>query len=461
MRYLPSTICPGSMNFAKLGKKGILGQPPRLIYGSVCFLVCLLLLIPIIVHGEDEFSFELDEIEKKPLQWGGYAELKWEHMKINQGSAFSSLNLSDPSLSTRDRFSGSLQIDGRYDQGIISLNWTLKAAAQQDDLGWADTTDIYETYVSIKPTPHFTGGLGKKAYKWGKGYAWDPVGFINRRKDPNDPEEALEGYITGEIDLIKSFAGPLQTAALTTVILPVWDEVNDDFGEINNVNLAVKLYLLYYDTDIDLIYYSGNSRSTRYGLDFSRNLATNFEIHGEFAYIPDQKRVRLLADYSVLVEEISATSWLLGLRYLSENDLTSIIEYYHNDAGYSKEDMDHFFQLIAEGENQFIAARDDSLLSKAQDLSLKGYGRPQPGRNYLYTKFSQKEPYDILYLSPGLTTIVNLDDSSFSVTPEVVYTGITNWEMRLRFSYFGGGKSSEYGEKLYRNKLEVRLRYFF
>ncbi|HIE07163.1 MAG TPA: hypothetical protein EYP64_03880 [Desulfarculaceae bacterium] len=114
-----------------------------------------------------------------------------------------------------------------------------------------------------------------------------------------------------------------------------------------------------------------------------------------------------------------------------------------------------------EGENQFIAARGNSLLSKAQDLSLKGYGRPQPGRNYLYTKFSQKEPYDILYLSPGLTTIVNLDDGSFSVAPEVVYTGITNWEIRLRFSYFGGGKSSEYGEKLYRNKLEVRLRYFF
>ena len=382
-------------------------------------------------------------------------------MKINQGSAFSSLNLSDPSLSTRDRFSGSLQIDGRYDQGIASLNWTLKVAAQEDDLGWADTTDIYETYVSIKPTPLFTVGLGKKAYRWGKGYAWDPVGFINRRKDPNDPEEALEGYITGEIDLIKSFAGPLQTAALTTVILPVWDEVNDDFGEINNVNLAVKLYLLYYDTDIDLIYYSGNSRSTRYGLDFSRNLAANFEIHGELAYVPNQKRVRLLADYSVLVEEVSATSWLLGLRYQSENDLTSIIEYYHNDAGYSKEEMDHFFQLIAEGENQFIAARDDSLLSKARDLSMKGYGRPQPGRNYLYAKFSQKEPYDILYLSPGLSTIVNLDDSSFSVTPEVVYTGITNWEIRLRFSYLGGSKSSEYGEKLNRNKLEVRLRYFF
>ncbi|MCK5915036.1 MAG: hypothetical protein KAG92_02765, partial [Deltaproteobacteria bacterium] len=112
-------------------------------------------------------------------------------------------------------------------------------------------------------------------------------------------------------------------------------------------------------------------------------------------------------------------------------------------------------------ENQFLLARDDSLLNKAQELSMQGYGKPQPGRNYLYTKFSQKEPYDILYLSPGLTTIVNLDDSSFSVSPEVIYTGITNWEMRLRFSYLGGSKSSEYGEKLNHNKLEVRLRYFF
>ncbi len=406
-------------------------------------------------------TFEFDELEKKPLQWGGYAELKWEHLDINQGSAFSRLNLSDFSLSALDRFSGSLQIDGRYDKGITSLNWLLKAAAQQDDLGWADMADVYEAYVSIKPTQLLMGRLGKKAYKWGKGYAWNPVGFINRSKDPNNPEEALEGYITGEIEFLKSFTGSLRTAALTTVILPVWDEVNEEFGEINNVNLSTKLYLLYYDTDIDLVYYSGNSRSTRYGLDFSRNLASNFEIHGELAYVPDHKRLRLLADNTVLVEEVSAISWLLGARYLSENDLTSIIEYYHNGAGYSEDEMERFFQLVAEGESQFLASRDEFLLSKARDLSMRGYGRPQPGRNYLYTKFSQKEPYDILYLSSGLTAIVNLDDRSYSISPEVVYTGITNLEMRLRFSCLNGGTASEYGEKLHSSKLEFRFRYFF
>jgi len=425
------------------------------------FLLSLLLFFPVLLHADDEFSFGLEEFEKKALEMGGYAELKWEHMDINQGSAFARLNLSDQPLSTLDRFYGSLQIDGYYTKEIISFNWLLKASAQQDDLGWTDMADVYEAYVSIKPAPIFTAGVGKKSYRWGKGYAWNPAGFINRPKDPNDPEEALEGYITTEVDLIKSFSGPLQTAALTTVILPVWQGVNEDFGEINNVNLAAKLYLLYRDTDIDLILYTGDSRSTRYGLDFSRNLAPNFEIHGELSYVPGQRRVILQDDGSALVQETAALSYLLGLRYLWENDMTGIIEYYHNDAGYTEEEMERFFQLISDGENQFLASGSDVLLERARDMSLRGYGKPQPGRNYLYAKFTQKEPFDILYFSPGLFTIINLDDKSYSISPEMVYTGFTNWELRLRFSYLNGGTSTEYGEKMNSNKLELRVRYFF
>ncbi len=425
------------------------------------FLLSLLLFSPALLYADDEFSFELEEFEKKALEMGGYAEFKWEHMDINQGSAFARLNLSDQPRSTLDRFCGSLQIDGYYTKEIISFNWLLKASAQQDDLGWADMADVYEAYVSIKPAPVLTAGVGKKSYRWGKGYAWNPAGFINRPKDPNDPEEALEGYITAEVDLIKSFSGPLQTAALTTVILPVWQGVNEDFGEINKVNLAAKLYLLYRDTDIDLILYTGDSRSTRYGLDFSRNLAPNFEIHGELGYVPGQRRVILQDDGSALVQETAALSYLLGLRYLWENDITGIIEYYHNDAGYTEEEMERFFQLISDGENQFFASGSDVLLERARDMSLRGYGKPQPGRNYLYARFTQKEPFDILYFSPGLFTIINLEDKSYSISPEMVYTGFTNWELRLRFSYLSGGTSTEYGEKVNSNKLELRVRYFF
>ena len=434
----------------------LLKQPPR---RFLIFNLLVLLITAVPVGAGEEFSFEPDEFEKKNLQWGGYVELKWEHLDVNQGSAFTLLNLSKR-LPTLDRYTGSLQFDGRYDKGISSLNWLLKAAAQQDNMGWYDMTDIYAAYVTIKPTPLFTGSIGKKSYKWGKGYAWNPAGFINRSKDPNDPEEDLEGFITIEADLIKSFTESLQTVALTAVVLPVWENVNDDFGETNNINIAAKLYLLYRNTDIDFILYTGNSRSNRYGLDFSKNLATNFEIHGEIAYTPNHKKITLQDDNSLLTGTNSAFSYLLGLRYLSKTDITSIIEFYHNGMGYSKDEMESFYQLIADCKNT-QSALQTTLLGRARDLSLGAYGRPQSGRNYIYTKFTQKEPFDILYFTPSLTAIVNINDHSYTISPEIIYTGVTNLECRLRFSVLNGGDKSEYGEKLQSNKLEVRLRYFY
>jgi len=410
----------------------------------------------------EEFSFELAEIEKKNLSWGGYAEVMWEHMDINQGAAFSLLEPSARPGATLDRFSGRLQIDGSYLYQITSVNWLLKAAGQQDDGGdWSDMADVYEAYASLKPTPAVTAGIGKRSYRWGKGYAWNPTGFINRTKDPNNPEEALEGFSTAELDVIKSFAGPLQTVALTTALLPVWQGVNEDFGEKDHVNLAAKLYFLYRDTDIDLICYTGNSRTSRYGLDFSRNLATNFEVHGELAYTADRQKIVLQQDGAVLADGGEAFSYLAGLRYLTENDLTSILEYYHNDEGYTEEEMDLFYQLAVDGEGQLLASGMDALLGRARNLSLRGYGRPQPGRNYLYAKFTQQEPFDILYVTPGLIAIVNIDDKSCSISPEVVYSGFTNWELRLRFTALVGDAFSEYGEKLNNSKLELRLRCFF
>ncbi|MEN8232962.1 MAG: hypothetical protein ABFR35_09840, partial [Thermodesulfobacteriota bacterium] len=312
-------------------------------------------------------------------------------------------------------------------------------------------------YISIKPSPLVTYGIGKKSYKWGKGYAWNPVGFINRRKDPNNPEDALEGYFTAEMELIKSFSGDLQNAAFTAVALPVYEHVNEDFGALDNMNFAAKLYLLYRDTDIDLVLFAGDSRSTSFGVDFAKNLSTNFEIHGEMAYTPNHKKFILHEDDSISTQEISALSYLLGLRYLSKHDITSIIEYYRNGAGYTEEELARFFQLILDGEN----SGSDELLARAREASLRGYGRPFLGRNYLYARFSQKEPFDILYFTPALTTIINLEDKSYTITPEVMYTGFTNWEMRFRFSYLNGGESTEYGEKQNSNKLEVRFRYFF
>ncbi len=94
-------------------------------------------------------------------------------------------------------------------------------------------------------------------------------------------------------------------------------------------------------------------------------------------------------------------------------------------------------------------------------MSSSGYNRPHIGRDYLYLRLTQKDPFDILYVTPGITAIINLADQSYSATPEVVYTGFTNWEWRLRFSLIHGDDFTEYGEKLNSSKLDLRVRYFF
>jgi len=416
---------------------------------------------PALVSAEEEYGFDLDSFEKRTLEWGGYIEARGEHADLNQDGAFNILNLYREPRSTISSLSSALQLDGSFSKGTTSFNWLLQATGAQSDLEWTDKADIFEGYAAIKATPNLSIDLGKKSFKWGKGYAWNPVGFVDRAKDPNNPEEAMEGYLGAGFDLVKSYGGDLHTVALTTIALPVWQGMNEDFGEQDKVNLAAKLYMLYKDTDIDLVWYTGNSRSTRYGIDFSRNLTTNFEIHGELAHVPRQK-YRVLTEAGQLgAKEVSDTSYLLGLRYLTENDITAIVEFYHNDDGYTEQETTRFFQLLDAAYNQFLASGSETLLQQAALISESGYARPQTGRDYLYARITMKEPFDLLYFNPGITSIVNLDDRSYSMSPELVYTGFTNWEMRLRLSYLNGSTDSEYGEKLNSNKLEFRLRYFF
>lgn len=429
-------------------------------------LTTILLVLLALVYrppcgAAEEYSFELEEFSKKSLQWGGYLELKAEHLEINQSGAFARLAWYGEPPAELDRLGATLQLDGSYRKEMVSFNWLAQAYGRQDQEQWADDADIFAAYASLKPSPLVSLDLGKKVFRWGKGYAWSPVAFIDRPKDPNNPEEALEGYIGAGLDLIKSFSGPLQTVALTTVALPVGRDVNEDFGEPHNVNLAAKLYLLYRDVDIDFLLYSGNSRTSRYGLDFSTNLAPHFEVHAELAHIPRQTRRLLRTDGLVAVQEFADTSYLLGLRYLTENEITAIIEYYHNDGGYSAAEQERFYELVAAAHHLFETTADNSLYLRADRLGQGAYSRPQLGRNYLYARLTWKEPFELLYLTPGCTAIVNLDDHSFSLSPEAVYSGFTNWDMRLRFTLLAGSDFSEYGEKQNKSKLELRLRYFF
>lgn len=344
--------------------------------------------------AEDEYAFDLSEIEKKPYHLGGYMELR--PLLFEQEN--------DGGL--QEEYNCKLQIDASYEWENAGLYCKTNTEVKKSDSGWSDTSSFYEGYLSIRPSSSLTLETGKRQLKWGKGYAWSPVAFVDRVKNPDDPEASLEGFIIAKADYIKSFAGHLKSFAVTPVLIPVYETINEDFGEINQINVAAKTYFLLFDTDIDIIVLTGEAKRRHYGLDFSKNIKTNFELHGELAIIKNPQENVLDSD---------SRAALAGLRYLTYADTTYILEYYHNGEGFiGKETGD-----------------------------------------YLYLRISQKEPFDILYFTPSITLMSNLNNENRSLAPELVYLPITNLELRLKGTFYSGS------ERQNKYKLELKIGYYF
>jgi hypothetical protein len=432
------------------------------------FLLCLawvIIFLGSFALAEEEYKFDLSEIEKKPYHIGGYVEFRPVIFLLDRDAALYKLRFfNQDEGNTIEEYNGTLQIEGSYEKGIARLFVRTNFDLQYSYLGWDHNETkrmIYEGYLFLKPSDSLGFKFGKQTLLWGKGYAFNPVAFVSRPKDPDDPELALEGYITASADYIKSFDGPLKTFSVTPVIFPVYEHINDDFGKINRLNFAAKLYFLFYDTDIDLIGLTGGSKTNRFGMDFSRNITTNFEIHGEFAFINNQTKRVIDSQGNISESKFDVKSYLLGIRYLTASDTTFILEYYRNGTGFSHLETKDYFSFIDKGYDLFLSNGNDSLLKKASSVTEGNYGRPNPMQGYLYLRVTQKEPFDILYFTPAITGIMNLNDKSVSISPELLYTGITNLELRLKAFGLVGGKGTDFGEKPNDYRLELRVRYYF
>jgi len=431
------------------------------------------LLLPIIVisilwyssasYGEAELDFDMSEFQPSAFEFKGYAQLQSEMLSIDQSAAAYQLLYDETDNYNRiGQTTGSLELEASYKKGISRFLIRTYSSRFQNTLGVLKIEhDVYEGYMSLQPDPGLTLDVGNKLMRWGKGYAWNPVGFVERKKDPSDPELSREGYWLYSMDFIRSMQGDLKTIALTPVVIPVNGSLNDDFGESGHNNLGVKLYLLYRDTDIDFLFLSGGSKTARYGMDFSHNIAPHFEIHGEYAYIKDVTRTSVAADCTAGVTQTeNVSSYLLGLRYRTEADVNYIFEHYYNGEGHTEEELRLFYGCVHDAWND---TTDDLLnqLKAGGSLNDGSYTTQNPMQHYLHLKSWWNEPYDILYFTPGVQVFYNMNDGSYSVAPEIMYTGLNNFQLRVRVKYFSDDLLTEYGEKISDTRYELRLRYYF
>jgi hypothetical protein len=411
------------------------------------------ILAAVATSGQE--PFDVSGYEKKAFEWKGYAELRPEEQFLRRDSAGYLLQFPGERRTTLERANAAAEVSGTLRYESLSADFTGHASYFRDSQGQDGDARLYEAYAGWHPGSRSGLEIGKRSLRWGKGYAFSPVAFLERPKDPTDPELSREGFVMALAELVRSFGGPLQTLALTAVVLPTTWGLNPDFGPPEKLNFAVKLYGLVVDTDIDVLYTAPGSQGERFGVDFSRNLGSNLEIHGEWAFTTDAPRVVIAAGNALVRETRDYSSYLLGMRYLTERETTLILEYFHGGGGYTETEIQRFFDLVK------ASANEPALSDLVARAGSQGYNRPNAMRSYAYARIAQNEPFDILYLTPSLTAIVNAEEGSFSIIPEVLYTGFKNLELRLRVGVNRGEPSTEYGEKPVASRVELRARYFF
>ena len=425
----------------------------RLIY------INLLISSPILWKTAEaqDYNFEIPEEEEvAKLEFNGNLDAKWGILQSNTTSPVYGLQLfgqdKPGDYLSQYRLDFYLNGDYRYKQ----VGFTMRTFSQYTKEGTLELS-FYELYGSLNLSPRLTFGVGKRRYNWGKGYAFNPVGYVNTEKDPENPDLALAGKSSVYLNYNRSFSsGLIQNLSLSTIVLPEEAEILYKYSKLGDLSATVKLYMLTNNIDLDFMFYYGPNKIRRYGMDFSTNLRENIEVHGEVNY-SNSEEMSVILNNTVQMNKVGGFSYLLGQRYLTAWNMTVIAEYYHNNNGLSRQEYQDYQAYLLTN----LITGDADLINETLSVMTSSFHSKNLMRDYLYVKASLPEPFKWLYSSVSVFIIYNLNDNSFNLSPQIGYKPFTNSELLLWPSFLFGKDDSEYGSKHFRKKLEIWFRFHF
>lgn len=341
--------------------------------------------------------------------------------------------------------------------------------------------------------------IGKQRIKWGTGIYWNPVDTFNPRQDLQDREKTGEGKVCYQVDVA------FPSFSLTGVVVPNVESRTlsaDNFSlQGDKTLLTAKLYTFLWNTDLTLYVSHRQKEDTRWGASFS-TVISGIQFFGEgvfwqgegersYLYRASQRtpafdpigntNFTIPAAYGTKKKDRSFFKTLLGMQYTFANDLTLIVEYYHNQDGYDNEEMDAYIDFLKYAGGAYEGDVNTVLLAKNRNPSLplpnyhskvtllslgNGlYDFANLRKNYLHTSLSK--PYVANRFHLGLNIIINIDDyidkrgKSGFFRPSITYTAKPNWNFTLYSQLYLGANDTEFGMLAYDYGVFGVIKYFF
>jgi hypothetical protein len=317
-----------------------------------------------------------------------------------------------------------------------------------------------ELYLEINPSESLFFNLGKENITEGVGYAWNPTDFlaglegIDQAKDTREKREEREGVICLKSEYF------LPHLTLTAVASPRMES----WGQKAEARALVRVYALMKDVDFSLIAYAEEKKRPKLGLNLSSTIGESLEVHGEASLQKGTYRYYLNQTdpgYYEFIQKNKESEQLypkvlVGGQYTFSDNTNLILEYYHNQDGYSSSEWRDYSEYL-----KFCGERyEDESLYFSYLLMGNAYFDPTNLRqNYLFFRLSKPNILDLLEISSN--NVYNLDDASLLMNVKVDYQGMQDLSLYFLGNFFLGDGDSEFGMFYQSYTFSAGVEYFF
>ena len=393
------------------------------------------------------------------VEYGGSFRYQSNYNKINQASFLNPRN----DILELPRSDSMLQIkfDLRSWFGE-SLGFYLKDRASYPvgkDKSELDNI-LDEVYLELNSSESLFFNIGKQNITEGVGYAWNPTDFMARFEEIDQGEDTREkrGDREGVVCLRGEYFLPYIT--LTVVASPKIES----WGQKDDARALVKVYSLMRNLDFSLIAYAEEKKRPKLGLNFSSTIGESLEVHSEASLQKGTYRYylnQLDPGYYEFIQKKRESEELypkvlVGGQYTFLDNTNLVLEYYHNQEGYSSSEWRDYFEYLKLSGERY---EDDSLYLSYLLMGNAYFNLANFRQNYLFLRLNRPNVMDLFEISSN--NIYNLDDASLLMNVKIDYEGMRDLSLYVLGNFFFGDRDTEFGMFYQSRTFSAGAEYFF
>ncbi|MFC1546684.1 hypothetical protein ACFL4O_03085 [bacterium] len=426
----------------------------------ILFLFLFFMTCPIF---SQDYNFDISKFKKKSFEFSSTAEFRPSCIFLEKENLSWKLKYYNKNNSPDfiDTYLLLIEPITKYEKNglLFYCSGDIRIAYNNFENDCENDTSLLEGYGKYEFNSRWNINFGKKLYKWGKGYIYNPMSYAGRQKDVNDTDASLEGYYSASLEYIRSFSSKIiKNLSHEFVFIPVLDNVNNDYGKGDNNWLFSRSHFLIVNTDYEFIFAISEDFDYKAGAAAAYNIFTNWAVHGEISFLPETEKMLIAGNGCSELQTINNTiQSIIGTRYLSPFNATFFLEYIYNESGLTKQEMQDWY-ISAES---ILDTHNTAAINSISKEWFLNMNKQFIMKDYLYFKMQYPEPFNFLYCTPSVYSLFNIVDKSFLGGVDVDYKRFSNFSFNIKLFGFGGRKRSEFGSKISELKAEVRVKYFY